>query len=182
MSMAKFDRDGQIKFGKLQKKKTRTSCPLAHTKRKNYPPRSCHVRPHHHIQKETRGRSAAGGTEPGAVRAALRWNEPSGRRPHLPLPARCLWRSGRVPDYPYRAVETTSAPRKSHVRASNAQRGEKGVWFLVPVITGNHSRRARARQGAGDPINNQSKLVSYYQIHPRLCYGLSCIAISNYLS
>lgn len=77
------------------------------------------------------------------------------------------WRSGRVPDYPYRAVETTSAPRKSHVRDSNAQRGGggKGVWFLVPVITGNHSRRARARQGAGDPINNQSKLLSYYQLH-----------------
>lgn len=32
MSIGKFDRDGQIKFGKLQKIRTRTSCPLAHTK------------------------------------------------------------------------------------------------------------------------------------------------------
>lgn len=181
MSMGKFDRDGQIKFGKLQKKNEDELPTRTHKKERII-----------HQEAVMSGRIIKSKKKPGA-----------GRQPAARNPAPCVRRFAGT----NRPAGVLTCPRgvcacggvavgcqiirtvqwkprlllANHMFATAMRRaGNKGVWFLVPVITGNHSRRAR--QGAGDPINNQSKLLSYYQLHPGLCYGLSCIAVSNYLS
>lgn len=127
---ARLDRDGQVKFGKLLQKNEDEP----RTRAKN-DPSSCPVWPHHQIlPKRNHGlvgsrRRRSRRRAHGRTCAALRWS-PVSAPAHLPVPARRSWRSGRVPDYPYRAVETPSAPRKSHVRASNAQM--EGKACLVP--------------------------------------------------
>lgn len=151
---------GQVKFGKLQKNENVAGS----TRTKKLIQEAVVSGRIIRTKKETRGRSAAGGTERGAVRADARTcaaarrfaatNRPVSAPGHLPATARRSWRSGRVPRLSEPCSGNPVCFCSSQITCSRQQCAEGNG---PPVPGPDHHRQSLAQstqQREAGPINS----------------------------